>query len=372
MASKLELTPISETEVKKIKGVPPAPVLETKWPKKESSAADARAALKTWQEKVPEPKPPENPPVKIKAVEPTRATLSKLAAVVNSEAAPAEILSQQFDDKTFLGTVYAAVVTQEYMRMQSEFRTRSASERTKSEALKQWPEVVGAFQKAFATAGLREVGEEQLSKYAKDLASQKDNLEAVTKIVNSALPVPGPGDGKPPTAVIGTFVVQTAKLINLIPNTNFIPNLCISPLKQGVFTRHFGHSFSLTVSLYVPCPTWTNPFRWCWKNFTIGSVSFSLDINVGYKVNCCGASAWGQAVAQACASIVGITVCASCVGTIVAVAGITKTPAGGNCNYGLGIVASLQCSFQGHTVFSASAPFGYTITGPCPPPGLNC
>lgn len=373
MPSKFELTQVTEKDLSKLKNLPASKVVESKFPKPTNSAAEGRAALKNWMENLPEPKPPKNPLIEVRAVEPTVTAISKLAAVVNSETAPAEMLSLKFDDKTFVGTIYSAVVTHQFMLMQSEFRTRKESEKTKGGADAKWREVTGAFEKAFSLAGMEGVNGDKLAQHAKRLAGSKENLDAVTKIVNSATPTQGPGAGNAPTTVNATFVPAMTKIVTLVPITNIIPNLCSSPLTQGTFTKHYGHSFSLTVSLYVPCPTWTNPFKWCWKNFTIASVSFSLDINVGYKVNCCGAAAWGQAAAQACASIIGISVCASCTGTIVAVAGVSKSSAaGGKCTYGLGINASLQCSFQGHTVFSASAPFGYTIMGPCPPPGLKC
>jgi hypothetical protein len=103
---------------------------------------------------------------------------------------------------------------------------------------------------------------------------------------------------------------------------------------------------------------------------TIATVSVNIGLNVGYKVSCCGASAWGQAYAQACASVAGIQKCVGCTATVIGVAGFSRYPSGSQCVYGLGINASVQCSVFGQTVFNASWPFGYTITGPCPPPGL--
>ena len=118
--------------------------------------------------------------------------------------------------------------------------------------------------------------------------------------------------------------------------------------------------------------TWTNPFRTCRKTFTLAGVSFSVDLTVGYKVTCCGATAFGQAAVQACASIVGISVCAKCTASVAGVAGLVKTSSGSSCSYGLGVNASLKCEFAGVTLLSLSAPFGWTITGPCPPAGFPC
>jgi hypothetical protein len=359
MPSKLELTPLSETEVKKMKGVPAAPILEVKWPKKDSTAAEAREALKTSQDKLSEPKAPENPPIKIEAAEPTAAALSRLVAVLNSEDAHVEILRQKFDEGTFIGTFYSAFLAHRYMEAQGKIKAGDP----------QQAEIVKAFQAAYAAAGLRGVTEAKLSQYAKQIAANREVLNAMTKMVNGAQ-VLDQAEGKGLAAGVAKFMPATAKII-VPPFTNIIPNLCAGPIVQGTFTKHLSGGFSLSFGFNAPCI----PQIWktCWYGFTIVA-NYSLDLTVGYKVNCCGATVWGQAVAQACVSALGHTACANVTGTIVGVAGVTKSPApGGKCNYGLGIVASLQATFAGQTLLSTSVSFGYLITGaPCPPPGLPC
>lgn len=370
MPSKIELTAVSEKDLRKIKDLPPMEVFEAKWPKRASTAAQAKTALKTWQQKLPVPKPPENPPIKIKAVEPTPARLSRLAAVVNSDSAQTEMLGQQLDANTYMGMLLSAFLVHRFMVAESEHKRRALG-RTRKEAEVQWPEIVSAFQNAFAAAGMRGVTEEQMSKYVKDFVANQPILDAVTKIVNSAKPLKRAAEDTAPTAISGTFVPQTAKLLSLPPIIIVIPNLCTSPIAQGTFTQHLGGNFALTVNFQAPCV----PKFWklCWYSVTV-TASYSLDLKVGYTVDCCKVSVWGQGAAQACVGITGLgSVCASISGAITGLGTVTKSPTtGGNCSYTLGINASLQGTFQGYTLFSFSVPFGYTVTGPCPPPQLPC
>ncbi|MDQ5840792.1 MAG: hypothetical protein M3537_06555, partial [Chloroflexota bacterium] len=99
---------------------------------------------------------------------------------------------------------------------------------------------------------------------------------------------------------------------------------------------------------------------------------FSVGLQVGYRITCCGAIAWGQAYVQACASILGRSVCAGCTAKVVGLAGISRSGSGSSCSYGLAVTAELKCTVAGLTVFYASVPYGWTITGPCPPPVLPC
>jgi hypothetical protein len=313
---------------------------------------------------------PKNPQITVAAVEPTTAAIARIASVVESDTAPAEILNQNLDEASFIGSVYSAVLTYQYMRMESDNRQRTASPKTRAAAEKEWPDVINAFRKAYAAAGLKNVDEPKMSGYAKGLATNKRNLDAIAKIVNSAKVIES--DVALPPAIRGSFVPVVAKIIGPAASAvTTIPNLCAVPFAQGSFTKHFSYSFSLGVSFNAPC--FPKVWKMCSYHLTIASVSFSANLNVGYKVNCCGASAWGQGSVQACGSILGHSACASCSATIVGVAGVSRTTgSGGSCNYGLGINASLVCKVGSSTVFSASAPFGYTIAGPCPPAVLPC
>jgi hypothetical protein len=374
----LILTEVTEQERKKLKDVPPAKEHEAKFAKRAlGSVAEAKQAFKEWQKEQPEPKPKKNPDVKIKAVSPSASNIEKLVAVAESDDAPQELIRQKLDEEQLFGTAFSTLTTYEYLRMEGEYKKRKES-RAGATADRDWAQVVDGFRKAFAAAGLN-VTEAQLSKAAKDLAGNKRHLETVARIANSRVvkeekTVSQAGARRGLIGDLGTlagsFETVTTRIIDPNLLTIAIPNLCSQPFAQGTFTRHWSHSWSLTISFPYPCPTWTNPFRICWSTVTIASVSVNVGLSVGYRVSCCGASAWGQAYAQACGSVAGITKCVGCTATVVGVAGFARTPVGSQCNYGLGINASIQCQVFGATVFSASWPFGYTITGPCPPAGL--
>src|SRR5204862_4737948 len=138
-----------------------------------------------------------------------------------------------------------------------------------------------------------------------------------------------------------------------------IRDLCSAPLAQGSYTKHISYSVSLSVRIPYPCCSWSSGCHWCHYTVTLAGVSFSLNLDVGYKVTCCGATAWGQAYAQACATIVGQSVCAGCSATVTGVAGVSRTPVTTGCEYGLGVEAELTCTLAGHTILDVTYSFGW-------------
>jgi len=365
----MRLEAVSPEELRKIRGLPPTKEHKATFPKRAAAgAADARSALKRWQETQPVPTPPRNPEEAIQAVRLTRAQAAKLRAVADSDAAPAEILNQKLNPKNLFGTLYSALTTYEYMQLQAEYKRRTATGRAAAETERQWQQIVSAAQAAYAAAGLK-VRPADLDQFVKQLTASAANLNAVVRIAGSAAAADRGTALTPNTKVSASFVAVAEKVIDLSTITFPIPGLCDKPIKEGSFTKHFSKSVSLSVKIKYWCPTWTNPFRTCTKTVTLAGVSFTVGVNVGYKITCCGATAWGQGYAQACATIVGISVCASCSATIVGVAGVSRTPVASGCIYGLGINAVLQCKFAGATILYLSWPFGWTVTGPCPPAG---
>jgi hypothetical protein len=347
----------------------PSDGFATQWPRNSVTQAEADEALKKWQESLPEPKAPENPPLKVRAAEPTPAMFSKLAAVLDSDDTLAAMVDQQFDAGAFTGAVYSAVLTHRYLTAETEHKRRVATGARK-ESETQWREAVGAIQKSFALAGLIGLSEERLSQFAKNLADDPRSLKAVAKLADGARMEEESSDDKPATAPLAQFVAATAKVVGPADSLT-VKSPCDAPLSQGSLVKHFGGSFSFTVRLQLPCI----PKFWklCWYNFKFGA-SYGFDINIGYKVTCCGVSAWGIATAQACANVGPVKLCAGCTGAIVGVAGLGKIPSsdGGSCVYGLGVNASLNCKVAGVTVFTASTSWGWTIKGPCPPERVPC
>jgi hypothetical protein len=202
---------------------------------------------------------------------------------------------------------------------------------------------------------------------AAELGRNKSNFNTVATIGSSAVTGPATSAAK---LGFDNFVTQTGVLPVALAGVVAPLNLCSQPLAQGSYTKHFGHTFSLQVSFNAPC--FPKIWKTCSYTLTIASLSYNVDLNVGYKITCCGAAAWGQAAAQVCGSILGHTACASCSAAVTVVAGLTKNVIGSNCIYGLGVVAELKCTAAGITLFDFNAPFGWTVTAPCPPPNFPC
>lgn len=332
------------------------------------SARVAKGSLRRWADAQPVPKAPKNPQFRVKAVRPTTRTFAKLRAVAASKTAR-DVADARMSRDAFIGSLYTALTTFEYTRMEAEYKKRKASGRPGVEA--EWANVQKGAQAAFAAGGLRGVGPNELSRYSQTLNANKANRDAIIAIAATGVSTGRRARFGGSLIATATFVPLVTRLIDTLPGLVIpVPTICSTPLSQGSFTKHFGSSVNLTVTLTVWCPTWTDWFRTCQKTFTVAGVSWAVDVNVGYKITCCGVTVWGQGSVSACATIIGISLCASCTATIIGVAGVSRTPVGSNCQYGLGVSASLSCKLFGVTIFSASAPFGWTIAGPCPPAGI--
>jgi hypothetical protein len=372
MADTRELIPVSAEEVEKISGFGRAKEFSVDFPKRAVKSADMRRRRKDFLAGVSAPTGPQPRPKAIKGVMPTGEQLARLRAVHESTAAGAELIAQELDADTTLGLTYSALVSYEYSQMRAEYKRRLANARDRRRVEAQWEKIVEAAHQAMGKAGVKEVDEGALDRLSSELTRSKANFNTVVDIANSArdskvIPFEG-GVASPKGNFLTVYDVFHDNWDVVIPTP---PDLCERPI-QGKYTKHFSWSFNLSVRITVWCPTWTNPFRTCQKTFTLAGISVALGLEVGYRITCCGAVAWGQAYAQACGTIVGKTVCVGCSARIVGVAGIGKTGSGSTCNYGLGVTAELKCTAAGVTLFQASVPFGWTVTGPCPPPNLPC
>jgi hypothetical protein len=345
------------------------------YPKAAVTPVVLKSKLKDWQNK----QAPVTEAVKlekISAISLKAADVARIRAINESTTPTAEaVVGQKMDAGKVIGTLFSSLSTLEFTKMESEFKTRMAgagNAAAKAKVQAEWDTVVKAGSQLFASAGLKNIKEADLSKFSRELTQNKNNFNAVVRIANSGVAATGAASEvlSAQTVLKGGFVAVTGVLIDNSLVTTAIAGLCSVPFKEGTFTKHFSKSFSLTVRIPYWCPTWTNPFRICHKNVTIAGASFSVDVNVGYRVTCCGATAWGQAGAQACVTVVGIKFCAGCTATITGVAGVGRSTSGSNCTYGIGINAQLKCTFAGITVLNLQAPFGFNVTGPCPPAGL--
>lgn len=373
MPRSIEFKPLSGTQL--VREVGKTKTFSSKYPKKSVTQQQLRAGVKSWQSSQSVPAVPVKES-KIAAVRLRASDVGKLRAIHESPTPTAEALvGQKMGPDQILGTLYSSLTALEFGKMESELKRRMAAATAPGARMRvqaEWAQVVQAAQQAYASAGQKGLKETDLRRFSKELMQSKANLNSIVTIANTGVVVGGTSGqlltGR--TLATGGWVTQTGVFIDPGQIVTTVQDLCDKPFAEGVFTKSFSRSFSLTVRLTVWCPTWSNPFRTCKKNFTIAGLSFSVNVQVGYRVTCCGATAWGQASAQACGTIIGITVCAGCTASITGVAGIGRTGSGSNCSYGLGINAQLRCTFAGVTVLQVQVPFGFTVNGPCPPAGL--
>jgi hypothetical protein len=369
MPTTLPLVPVLVADLPKVPGLPSAKEHKTVFPKTPlAGAAAAKTAFRKWQDAQLPLAGPANPDLPFKAVTLDASRLAQLRAVLESDVAPAEMLKQKLDGAGFLGLLYSALAVYEFMQLESEYKRRALTT-PGDKTNRQWAAVVQASQLAFGAGGLSTIDAATLSQAARALAGDKRALDAIVRVAatgsgsqNSVL------DGQTKTA--GAFVPIVDNIRDPAMSVTHIANLCTGPLVAGRFTKHFSQSFALSVRLRVWCPTFTNPFLTCLKTFVVAGVNFSVALDVSYRVGCCDASAWGQAHAQTCATVVGVSVCAACTATVTGVSGVSRTTIPGGCSYALGLTAVLTCTLFGQTLFTANTAFGYTVTAPCPPVGL--
>ena len=351
--------------------VPPSKEIRVAFPKKPTGAGSLGAsALSGWVATQRVPTAPKNPTVAVKAVPVTAKGLGQLQLITDSPTAPGEMLNRM-DTETFVGTLYTALVAAQYLKALGAYD--KVASRHDPEVDAEWEKVLAGHIRALAAGGIKEPTQQRLDAYVKTLSANPTNLNAVMRIANSAVPQ---GSG----ASLGASFVPDVRVLPGDIIATFVPNLCSTPFASGTFTRHFHQGFSWQITIPYPCFDWCHKsgipypcnFRICNATVTLAAVSFDLDLSVAYKVDCCGATASGQASVQACGTVVNISSCATCTATIVGVAGVARTPNASGCVYGLGVTASLQCQVAGHTVFFASVPFGWAVTGPCPPAGIKC
>jgi hypothetical protein len=373
MASRRDLIEVQPERIERLRGFSKAQKHSALFPKRAVPAGQARTLQRrslttTASRAQPGPQPAAK---SIKAVRLTTSELAKLRTVHDSSAASAELVAQRLNPELTLGVVYSALSALNYTRLKAERKARLAKAKDPKRVQAQWQRIVDGGTQAFAAAGMRGVTEADLDRFSRELTRSKANFNAVLDIANSGRDVVIGAAGGARLAT-GNFVTVYDAIADLFPVVTPVPESLCDRAIEGKYTKHFSYSFSLSVRITYWCPTWTNPFRTCTTTVTLAGVSFSLGLEVGYRITCCGATAWGQAYAEACATIVGIRVCAGCTARVTGVAGITRSGSGSSCTYGLGVTAELRCTVAGVTVFYASVPYGWTITGPCPPAVLPC
>ena len=375
MSKRIELIPMNTKGLKKSKLVAKAKPVQTKFAKKTTAAA-ARKKTANWKKSIQPVALPKQKLTKVKAEKLNLKNLSGLRSIHESTTPTAEaIVNQKMDSEKIEGLLYSSMISYNYLKMQSEFKRRLKAAKTPAQKKKVneiWKNIQKGAVMAYNAGGMK-MSVADVEKQAKILVRSKKNFNAIANVVSTAKATGQKSVKMTNTTKAVSNLVTEVGVMKLGKSVKiWVPRLCDRPFAQGTFTRHYSRSFSLSFTFKYWCPGWRKRdwFRMCTKTVTLASLRFSGDLNIGYKIDCCGAAAWGQASAQVCASIVGRTVCASCTATVVGVVGLTRNQSGGNCTYGLGLNASLICKFGNKTLLNLQMPIGWTVVAPCPPPSL--
>jgi hypothetical protein len=286
-----------------------------------------------------------------------------------------------------LGSIYAALVAQQYKETQVQFQQalRSANRLPMAVRIQAQAAVRRGFDQAtkehsaaLRLAGLR-VGKRELSRMAKELSARRSDYQAFLDMRASAV---GGATRAPRTLVAEIVPTTVSGLLGRkgVLSLEVPENWCGFKPIEGSVTKNFSRSFALKSTIKYPCGVkWCRKFgvkypcgvKWCKKTITWagGSVSFSLDI--GYRIDCCGGTAWGAGEVKACGTVFNKKLCASCEAHVTGVIGAGRVSStAGRCAYGLGATVGASCKLGGYTVFSGNLSFGWTIEAPCPPLGL--
>lgn len=359
--------------------------------RKRATKTQLQSKLRAWAESQ---KPPEvkDKSVRVRSRLVNAKDMNAFRSIRTNKAPLAEALqNQKMDIPTLVGLQWSFIATHEYALVRTAYKNSLRKARTARVSLtkrtalikeidKGWKKVVAEYGRAFAVTGVRNVTEQKLDGAVNAMTSSRKAHSEFLSMYDSVQGRPLSLAGRPSWI---TGIVHATRDVIQYKDWNVIhvdPDWCGFDPITGVHTEHFSKGFELTTTVDYPCGVkWCSKYgipyacgiNWCSKTITLisGSVSFSVDI--GYELDCCGASSWGSAEVEACGTILGATLCAGCsaaVGTVTGVGEITVE--GSECSYGLGIVLSVHCYLADYTVLSASYPIGWVITGPCPPEGI--
>lgn len=381
--------PIRETQpnrtlVKKRRSVP---VHRQKFPQRPPKLTKSQfdKNMNAWSKSVQASNKPAESKLTFRAVEFDRKMLSKIHKIIDSDGnAPREMLKTGTKTESLIGAVYTALVVYQFGLARGEYEKRLkryGARRTPREKeiyaghVKQYQKWPLEFARALNDAGLRGVDEKRLMKMWRTLRRHENGFEVIKRI-DASERAPKAAQRPPAGARRAIFVTELkpADLIKTPVEIIKLPdNWCPIDIR-GTKTWHWGKSATAKTTVSYPCGVgWTNwhpTIKWCSKTITLFTVSIQLNLEIGYEIDCCGFEAWGCGEATACGGALGATACLKCKVCVVGVAGVATSQSGSNCTYGLGLTIKAECTFLGQQFFQASIPYGWNVSGPCPPKGF--
>jgi hypothetical protein len=359
--------------------------------------ADVNRSLKSWAAERSGGKRPLTE-LRFKAVALTRQHLKIVSTIQNSETPLVELVKHGLDLPGFAGILFSASAGLEYSRDLSRFKVERAKiARVKvaqarkaalSDLDEAWTAATTEYAGAHRRAGLKEVDADALYAMARELTGNQKWFSDFVKIYE-------PAKSAVSDTPLGTAIVEAVagkSPSQVIPDRHLRmpPDWCgIQPI-EGTFTEHVGASFSLTITMTIPCGVkwkkkkrkifgvtityWVpDGIKYCTVTLGVAELSFYFGIELGYKLDCCGPSVWGAAATETCAAVAGIEKCARCDAWVAAIGGMARvTMDDGTCAYGIGITLGVDCQVAGVSVYGTELSYGWVVTGPCAPVNLLC
>lgn len=303
---------------------------------------------------------------KIKAMRFKADQIQKLHAVHKSRTPIMEAMDQEMDPEGLFSLSYSVLTVHQYQQLKEEYAKRleeASSKKEETKIKKEWKDIVKGAIKGFQRGGVKGFKQSDLDQLASELAKDPKAAKSIKKIAESG--VRERTISSNPDYAAGEMPIATAVTETVEDLVDAYFELCEHPIEDS-YKWNYTFEFAWKIKLKIWCPTWFNPSRFCWTTFTIAGISAGISLDVGYRISCTGASAWGLAGAYTCATLLNIRYCFECKAEVVGVLGFTDLSDTGDCVYGAGVSCEFSCTWKGIPVAFLTAGIGLVVKAPCP------
>jgi hypothetical protein len=303
---------------------------------------------------------------KLKGIRFKAEDVKKLHTMHKSKTPIMEAIDQEMDPEDLLNLSYSVLTAYQYQQLKEEYNRKlkdASSKQEEAKIKKEWKELVKGAIKGFQRAGVKGFKQEDLDDLSSEIAKDSKVAKSIKKIADSGIRERKIG-GNPDYAA-GEIPVVTAVADTVGDIVEAYFELCEHPIEDS-YRWKYTFSFAWQIRLKIWCPTWFEPLRFCWTTFTIAGISAGISLDVGYRITCTGASAWGLANAYTCATLLGIQYCFECKAEVVGVLGFTDLSDTKQCVYGAGVSCEFSCTWRGIPIVFLTASIGLVVKAPCP------
>ncbi len=292
--------------------------------------------------------------------------VKKLHTMHKSKTPIMEAMDQEMGPEELLSLSYSAITVHQYQKLKGEYNKKleeASSKKEEAKIKKEWKDLVKGAIKGFQRAGVKGFKQDDLDNLSSEITKDPKVAKSIKVIADSGIRERNTGGNPDYAAGEIPIVTAVADTVEDIVEAYF--ELCEHPIEDS-YKWNYTFSFAWKINLKIWCPTWFNPFRFCWTTFTIAGISAGISLDIGYRISCTGASAWGLANAYTCATLLGIRYCFECNAEIVGVLGFTDLSDTGECVYGAGVNCEFSCTWRGIPIVFLTASIGLVVKAPCP------